>query len=96
LRWQAATVKTGAKAVSHGRYDAFQMADSRSVFAGILRLIAELRTAPFRRSARPCHWLGCAGADDDDSSLTIIVKRGNLSLGIWSSGGNGRENSSFV
>jgi hypothetical protein len=37
----AKPAQTGAKAVGHGR--AFQMADSQSVFAGILRLIAELR-----------------------------------------------------
>jgi Transposase DDE domain group 1 len=39
-------IKIGAKVVSHGRYDAFQMAEgaiSRNLFADILRLIAELR-----------------------------------------------------
>ena len=39
-------IKIGAKVVSHGRYVAFQMAEvaiPRSLFADILRLIAELR-----------------------------------------------------
>lgn len=39
-------IKIGAKAVSHGRYVAFQMAEGtipQQVFQGILRLIAELR-----------------------------------------------------
>ena len=42
-------IKTGAKLVSHGRYVAFQMAEvaiPRQLFAGILRLIAELRPPP--------------------------------------------------
>jgi hypothetical protein len=46
LRWRAGAVKTSAKAVSHGRYAAFQMADaaiSLNLFADIPRLIAELR-----------------------------------------------------
>jgi Transposase DDE domain group 1 len=39
-------IKIGAKVVSHGRYVAFQMAEvaiPRSLFAEILRLVAELR-----------------------------------------------------
>ena len=39
-------IKFGAKVVSHGRYVAFQMAEvavPRTLFAEILRLIAELR-----------------------------------------------------
>jgi Transposase DDE domain group 1 len=39
-------IKIGAKVVSHGRYVAFQMAEvavPRTLFAEILRLIAELR-----------------------------------------------------
>jgi hypothetical protein len=42
-------IKTGAKIVSHGRYVAFQMAEvavPRTLFADILRLIAELRPPP--------------------------------------------------
>jgi len=42
-------IKTGAKLVSHGRYVAFQMAEvaiSSTMFAEILRLIAELRPQP--------------------------------------------------
>src|SRR5712671_1405626 len=42
-------IKIGAKVVNHGRYVAFQMAEvaiPRSLFADILRLIAELRTPP--------------------------------------------------
>jgi hypothetical protein len=42
-------IKIGAKLVSHGRYVAFQMAEvavMRRLFAGILRLIAELRPQP--------------------------------------------------
>jgi hypothetical protein len=39
-------IKIGAKVVSHGRYVAFQMAEvavARTLFAKILRLIADLR-----------------------------------------------------
>ena len=46
-------IKIGAKVVSHGRYVAFQMAEvaiSRHLFAGILRLIAELRPPPIAAS----------------------------------------------
>ncbi len=42
-------VKIGARIVMHGRYVAFQMAEvaiPRQLFAGILRLIAELRPPP--------------------------------------------------
>jgi hypothetical protein len=42
-------IKIGAKVISHGRYVAFQMAEvaiPRSLFADILRLIAELRPPP--------------------------------------------------
>ena len=42
-------VKIGARIVMHGRYVAFQMAEvaiPRQIFAGILRLIAELRPPP--------------------------------------------------
>ena len=42
-------IKIGAKAVSHGRYVAFQMAEAaipRQMFQEILRLIAELRPQP--------------------------------------------------
>ena len=42
-------IKIGAKVVSHGRYVAFQMAEvaiPRSLFADVLRLIAELRPPP--------------------------------------------------
>ena len=42
-------IRIGAKVVSYGRYIAFQMAGiaiPRSLFAGILRLIAELRPPP--------------------------------------------------
>jgi hypothetical protein len=42
-------IKIGAKAVSHGRYIAFQMAEvaiPRGLFADILRLIVELRASP--------------------------------------------------
>ena len=42
-------VKIGAKAVSHGRYVTFQMAEvavSRQMFAEILSLIARLRAPP--------------------------------------------------
>ncbi len=43
-------VKTGAKVVSHGRYVTFQLAGvavPRELFRKILRLIDELRSAPF-------------------------------------------------
>ena len=42
-------IKIGAKLVSHGRYVAFQMAEvavTRTLFAEILRFIAELRPQP--------------------------------------------------
>jgi hypothetical protein len=42
-------IKIGAKVVSHGRYVAFQMAEvaiPRTLFADILRLVAELRPSP--------------------------------------------------
>ena len=42
-------IKIGARIVIHGRYVAFQMAEvaiPRQIFAGILRLIAELRPPP--------------------------------------------------
>ena len=42
-------IKIGAKVVSHGRYVAFQMAEvaiPRTLFADVLRLIAELRPPP--------------------------------------------------
>jgi hypothetical protein len=42
-------IKIGAKAVSHGRYIAFQMTEvaiPRGLFADILRLIVELRAPP--------------------------------------------------
>jgi hypothetical protein len=45
-------IKIGAKVISHGRYVAFQMAEvaiPRTLFADILRLIAELRPRPIQR-----------------------------------------------
>lgn len=42
-------IKIGARVVSHGRFGAFQMAEvavSRYLFGGILRLIVELRPPP--------------------------------------------------
>jgi hypothetical protein len=42
-------IKIGAKVVSHGRYVAFQMAEvavPKTLFAYILRMIAELRPKP--------------------------------------------------
>jgi Transposase DDE domain group 1 len=42
-------IKIGAKLVKHGRYVAFQMAEvavPRTLFAEVLRLIAELRSQP--------------------------------------------------
>jgi hypothetical protein len=42
-------IKIGARIVSHGRYVAFQMAEvavPRTLFAEILRLIADLRPPP--------------------------------------------------
>ena len=47
-------IKTGAKIFSHGRYVAFQMAEvavPRTLFADILRLIAELRPPPVTSTA---------------------------------------------
>ena len=47
-------IKIGAKVVSHGRYVAFQMAEvavPRTLFAEILRLIADLRPPPDRAPA---------------------------------------------
>ena len=47
-------IKIGAKVVSHGRYVAFQMAEvaiPRTLFADILRLIAELRPPPVLSTA---------------------------------------------
>jgi Transposase DDE domain group 1 len=47
-------IKIGAKIVSHGRYVAFQIAEvavSRTLFADILRLIAELRPPPAASTA---------------------------------------------
>jgi hypothetical protein len=47
-------IKIGAKLVSHGRYVAFQRAEvavPRTLFADILRLIAELRPAPAASTA---------------------------------------------
>ena len=47
-------IKIGAKIVSHGRYVAFQMAEvavPRTLFADILRLIAELRPPPAASTA---------------------------------------------
>jgi hypothetical protein len=49
-------IKIGAKVVSHGRYVAFQMAEvaiPRTLFADILRLIAELRPPPITSTAYP-------------------------------------------
>ena len=46
---KAKLIKIGAKVVSHGRYVAFQMAEvaiPRTLFADILRMIAELRPKP--------------------------------------------------
>jgi hypothetical protein len=46
---QEKPIKTGAKIVSHGRYVAFQIGEvaiPRTLFADILRLIAELRPPP--------------------------------------------------
>ncbi len=42
-------IKIGAKVVSHGRYVAFEMAEvaiPRSLYADILRLVAELQPLP--------------------------------------------------
>jgi len=42
-------IKIDVKVISHGRYVAFQMAEvaiARQLFAGILRLIAELQSPP--------------------------------------------------
>jgi len=47
-------IKIGAKVVSHGRYVVSQMAEvaiPRNLFAGILRLIAELRPPPVTSTA---------------------------------------------
>jgi hypothetical protein len=47
-------IKIGAKVVTHGRYVAFQMAEvaiPRTLFADVLRLIAELRPPPNAVSA---------------------------------------------
>ena len=47
-------IKIGAKIISHGRYVAFQMADvaiPRTLFADILRMIAELRPPPVTSTA---------------------------------------------
>ena len=47
-------IKIGAKVVTHGRYVAFQMAEvavPRTLFAEILRLIADLRPPPHRAPA---------------------------------------------
>ncbi len=47
-------IKIGAKVVSHGRYVAFQMAEvaiPRTLFADVLRLIAELRPPPVTSTA---------------------------------------------
>ncbi len=50
--WSLTSLKEiGAKVVTHGRYVAFQMAEvaiPRTLFANILRLIAELRPPPMR------------------------------------------------
>ena len=51
---QEKLIKIGAKLVSHGRYVAFQMAEvavPRTLFADILRLIAELRPPPVASTA---------------------------------------------
>jgi hypothetical protein len=48
-------IKIGAKVIGHGRYFAFQMAGvaiPRSVFADILRLIAELQSPPVASTAK--------------------------------------------
>ena len=47
-------IKIGAKVVSHGHYVVFQMAEvviPRTLFADILRLIAELRPPPVLSTA---------------------------------------------
>jgi hypothetical protein len=47
-------IKIGAKVVSHGRYVVFQLAEGvipRTLFADILRLIAELRPPPVLSTA---------------------------------------------
>ena len=58
-------IKIGAKIVSHGRYVALQMTEvaiPKSLFADILRLIAELRPAPVTSIAKykafRCHRYG--------------------------------------
>jgi hypothetical protein len=46
--------KVGAKVVSHGRYVAFQLAEvavQRTLFADVLRMIAELRPPPVASTA---------------------------------------------
>ncbi len=48
-------IKIGAKVVGHGRGIAFQMAEvsiSKTLFADILRLIAELRPPPVESTAQ--------------------------------------------
>jgi hypothetical protein len=48
-------IKTGVKIVSHGRYVAFQMAEvaiPRTLFADVLRLIAELGPPPVTSTVR--------------------------------------------
>ena len=47
-------IKIGAKVISPGRYVAFQMADvaiPRTLFADLLRMIAELRSPPVTSTA---------------------------------------------
>ena len=47
-------IKIGAKVISHGRYVVFQMAEvviPRTLFADVLRLIAELRPPPVLSTA---------------------------------------------
>jgi len=47
-------IKIGAKVVGHARYMAFQMAEvaiPRNLFAGIQRMIAELRPPPTTSTA---------------------------------------------
>lgn len=47
-------IKIGAKVVAHARYVAFQMAEvavSRTLFAGVLQMIEELRPPPASSTA---------------------------------------------
>ncbi len=82
-------IKIDAKVVSHGRYVAFQMtevANSRDLFADILRLIAGLRPPPIVSSA----YAFCSPASAD-ASAEVRLDEGMTSVFQHRTGGGSKS-----